>query len=338
MEKIWRSPGLLVYDGRMKIVLDKTRVQAAIVAVPVLIVAAIGLYYYFFIRPTYGIFHEAFLARDTAVRAVFKPVLVQSYVSSLAPTGSRLVRGVPRVSSLQQFAFRTEWIHKMPFEFTFLLDQRSPDHLGVLLFVREHPAAEAFDSLVNDTGFFTALHPIRWEQRRVSRQGAGQLIAAGTLPIPTTARNAVSQHWPTYQPVQALPVTGRHFIEIAVNNRNGALMELHGALMRAVQVWADAGLEQEIHGLWPVIEEARLTGDLDGADQLRFTVSVLCATAEAARDTADAMSAAAYKIDQYLDAQFGFTLNGAVQASGDTVRGEYTLTDFEPRLRRALGG
>ncbi len=322
----------------MRLVIDKTRLQATLVAIPILVVAAAGLYYYFFVLPTYGVFHEEWLARDTAVRAVVKPVLVQSYVSSLAPTGSKFVPGVPKVSSLQQFAFRTEWIHKMPFEFTFLFDQRSPDHFGVVLFVRERPAAEAFDSLVNDTGFFRALHPIRWEQPRITRQGAGRLIASGTLPIPPSNRDAVSSHWPEYHPIETLPVTGRHFIEIVVNNRNGALVELQGALSRAVHGWADAALERELYRLWPDVEETRLTANLVGADQLRFSVEVQCATATSAGEAAALMDAAAEAIRRYLSSRFGFTLEGAADSSGVQARGDYVLSGFEARLRRALGG
>ena len=322
----------------MKIGLDKTRIQALLIAVPVVILVAAGLYYFFFIRPTYGVFHEPWLAQDTAVRVVLKPVLVQSYVSSLAPTGSRFISGVPQVSSLQQFAFRTEWIHKMPFEFSFLLDQRSPEYFGVLLFVREHPASEAFDSLVDNSGFFNGLYPIRWEQQRMSRQGTGQLIASATLPIPSATRTSVSKSWPRYIPIDAPPVTGRRFIEIAVNNRNGALMELHGALERAVVPWADVNLERRMHQLWPVILDARLTADLAGSDRLVFSAEIVCSTPIEANDVWLTVQNAAEAVGRYLRSAHGFDLNGSATVSGDTVHGEYVLSDFEARLRRALGG
>ncbi len=322
----------------MRIVLDKTRIQAVVIAVPIAVVVAVGLYYYFFIRPTYGVFHEPYLAQDTAVRTVLKPVLVQSYVSSLAPSGSQYISGVPRVTSLQQFAFRTEWIHKMPFEFTFLLDQRSPEYFGVLLFVREHPAAEAFDELVNNTRFFNSLHPIAWEQRQMSRQGTGQMIAAGTLPIPAAARRAVSEAWPQYVPIDAPPVTGTHFIEVAVNNRNGALMELHAGLTRAVAPWADAELDRTMRRLWPAIEDVRLTADLAGNDRLVFRNEIGCTTPMEANDVRLAAENAAAAVARYLESAYGYQLQGSLSVSGDMVHGEYTLSGFEASLRRVLGG
>ncbi len=328
----------LWYHACMKVVLDKTRIQAVLIAVPIVLVIGVGLYYFFFIRPTYGVFHEPLMAQDTAVRLVTKPVLVQSYVSSLAPTGSRYISGVPKVSSLQQFVFRTEWIHKMPFEFSFLLDHRSPEHFGVLLFVREHPASEAFDSLVDGSGFFRALYPLRWEQQRMSRQSTGQLIATATLPIPSATREAVSASWPDYVPIAPPPVTGRHFIEVGVNNRNGALMELHGALARAVVPWADANLERRMRQLWPAILDVRLTGDLAGDDRLVFVAEIVCGTAVEATDVRLAVENAAQAIGRYLQSAHGFQLRGSASVFGDTVESEYVLSGFESRLRRALGG
>ena len=61
----------------MRIAIDRTRLQAIIVGVPLVLCIAAGSYYYFFIRPRTGVTHEAFLVPDTAVRAVLKPVLVQ---------------------------------------------------------------------------------------------------------------------------------------------------------------------------------------------------------------------------------------------------------------------
>lgn len=322
----------------MRIELDKTRIQAIVIAIPLVIAIAAGMYYIFLVRPTYGVFHEPLMAQDTAVRVILKPVLIQSYVSSLAPTGSKFIKGIPKVSSLQQFAFRTEWIHKMPFEFSFLLDQRSPEHFGVLLFIREHPTSESFADLVNGSNFFTDLYPIVWEQQHVSRKGTGQLIATGTLPIPLPTRKFVSKNWPDYAPLDAPAVTGRHFIEIAVNNSNGALMELHGALTRAVTPWANATLERNIYELWPSIQDVELTADLVEEDQILFEGGFTCTSNTQAENLLLVAETAAVAIGQYLQSSQGFSLSGRARLSKNSVRFKYTLSGFETRLRNALGG
>lgn len=323
----------------MRIVIDKTRLQALIVGVPLILCIAAASYYYFFLRPRTGVTHEAFLVPDTAVRAVLKPVLVQDYVSSLAPAGTRFVKGVPKFTSLQQFSFRTEWIHKMPFEFTFLMDQRSPDFLGVILYVQEHPAAEAFDDLVNDSGFFRALYPIQWESSRMLRQGENHLLAMATLPVPETTRDAVSRSFPDYVPFDPPEVTGAHFAEIAINNQNGALMELQGALYRLVGVLNNPDLEARLNEIWPQVAGVYFTADLEEPNRLSMTLEVTLTDPGAANDAAALLDQAAGGVTDYLGARFGFSFAGAARPDGpDIVSGTYLLSGFENRLRSALGG
>ena len=323
----------------MRIALDRTRIQALLITIPLILVLGAGGYYWFFVRPMYGVSHEPYMAGDTAVRAVAKPVLVQSYVSSLAHTGTRFVRGVPKVTSLQQFTFRTEWVHKMPFEFTFLFDQRSPDYLGVSLYVQEHPASESFADLVNDSGFFPALYPIRWERPRMTRQGTNQLLATGTLPVPQPTRDAVSAHFPDYYPLDAPPVRGDHFVEVAVNNQNGALMEMHGAFSRLTGLLSDPALERQLKMLWPAVEAARVTADLAGPDHLAIHVLVECIDAAGANAALATLDRAENAIGAYLASRYGFGFDGAARLEGGgAVAGVYTFTGFEARLRGALGG
>jgi len=324
----------------MRIVLDKTRLQVLMVAVPLAIIIASGAYYYFYIRPKQGISHQSFLAQDTAVRVVIKPPRVQSYVTSLAPVATRFVKGVPKFTSLQQFSFRTEWIHKMPFEFTLLLDQRSPDFLGVLLYVQENPASESFAGLVDDSDFFRALRPIRWEHARMMRRDTGQLTASGTLPIPVGTRDAVSSSFPNYVPFDAPPVTGRHFVEIAVNNQNGSLMELQGALAGLVDVLNAPDLEEEMKRLWVAVKSVRLTADLIADDRLSLNMEIACGNTQDADAAAELMWKTTDAADAYLNNRFGFRLEGSSStypSEEATAFGNFALTGFEKRLRNALG-
>lgn len=323
----------------MRIAIDRTRLQAAAIGIPLVLVMAVGAYYYFFLRPRYGVTHEAFLVPDTAARAVLKPVLVQEYVSSLAPAGTRFIKGVPKFTSLQQFSFRTEWVHKMPFEFTFLLDHRSPDFLGVILYVQEHPAAEAFDDLVNDSGFFRELYPVQWESERMLRQGENHMLAMGTLPIPAGTRDAVSRSFPEYVPFDPPEVTGSHFAEIAINNQNGALLELQGALARLVGVLNDPGLEERLSQLWPAVAGAYFTADLTQDNRLSMTLELTLLDPGAASEAVALLDQAAADVSRYLSSRFGFSFAGTARPDGaDIVAGTYLLSGFENRLRSALGG
>lgn len=296
-----------------------------------------GAYYYFFIAPRYGIYHEDLLAPDTALRVVFKPVLVQKYISSLAPAGSSLIPGIPKVSSMQQMHFRTEWIHKMPFEFSFLLDQRASDQLGVLFFVKEHPASESFSELVDDGGFFRATRPIVWDQSRMSRYAVRTLTATGSVLIPRTYQEETAKHHPVYSPLTPPEVKGHHFLEAALNNKNGTLIELLGAFSAPLRPILSTDTEKTLISLSPNIEGAFLKAFLSEADLLLIEVTVECSDSSSAEEVSKAVLAAAYDTAAFAKRE-GFALywDSDIEDNHVLLTGEFS--DFEPKIRRAMGG
>lgn len=296
-----------------------------------------GAYYYFFVYPQYGIHHEELLAPDTALRVVFKPVLVQKYVSSLAPTGSSLIPGIPKVSSMQTMHFRTEWIHKMPFEISFLLDQRASDQLGVLFFVKEHPSSESFADLLETGGFFPHTRPIRWERNRMSSYGTRTLAAAGTVHIPRTALEQLAQLHPHYAPLKAPAVKGHHFVEAALNNGNGTLIELLGAFHGPLQSVLHEKTKQQLVAVSPLIEDVFMTISLAKADLLQIKVDIHCQDSSDTSAVLESSLNTAYDVAGYAKRE-GFTLYWDSDVEGDRVYLEGELTDFESKVRRALGG
>lgn len=329
----------LELKSRMRIYITRIQLKTVLLVLPAIALMVGGVYYYFFIRPLYGVAHESYLLKDTAIRAVIKPPFVQSYVSSLANPATRFVKGVPKVTSLQNFVFRTEWIHKMPFEFTFLLDQRSPDFLGVQLFIQENPASESFGDLLNTSGFFYELRPIQWDADRIMRQASMQLLATGTLPIPQRVRDSVSLYFPDYVPFDPPRVRGDHFIEIAIENQNGALMEVHGALERITDLLKDDGLDAVLYQLWPSVQWLYLTGDLIENDRLGFTLEVYCKDANGAEKAFEVAARVKESVHRYVASTLGFVFAGEATRDGQaTIKGTYSLTGFEGCLRRALGG
>jgi hypothetical protein len=115
-------------------------------------------------------------------------------------------------------------------------------------------------------------------------------------------------------------------------------MELHGALTRAVTAWASPDLERDMYQLWPMIEKVQITADLEADDTLVFRAEIFCASADAAGDIFVVVETAAEAAGGYLEGRHDFQLNGRADPAGDTVTAEYTLSGFEPKLRRALGG
>ncbi len=311
--------------------------RTLLLGLPGVLLAAFVTWYMLFRGPGAAVGHREFVKADTAVIAVVCPPHVQSYVSGLVPAATRFVPGIPKITSMQSRAIDFDWIHKMPREMAFLFDQRSPEYHGVTLFFREHPTSESLERLV-DAGFFYSLRPIEWQGSALVRQGMGKLTAEGRLSIPPYAQIATEKQFPNYTPLDTPRVSGNHFVEIAINNRNGALAEMQGALAGLVAPWADTSFRERLMNLSSKVESGTFTADLVRDDALECALTLECGNAAAAVDVENAVAAAADAVAGFLGSAYGFSLVGAVERGGSEVRAEHTLGGFEGRLRRALGG
>jgi len=130
---------------------------------------------------------------------------------------------------------------------------------------------------------------------------------------------------------------GGHFLEAAADNRMGVLQEMHGAVMAGWGQPGGEGLHQSLTDAWPMVQRARLTADLDGPDRLTFRGEAIATDGVDQAYLADTVAYLAETIDAGLRAWRGLRLQGQVQWTSDrTLEAVYTLTEFEPPLRRAL--
>jgi len=311
--------------------------RSLLFVLPAVLAALVAGWWLFLRGPGAAVAHREFLQADTPVIAVVNPPRVQAYVSSLAHSATRFVPGIPKLSSMQARAFSFDWIHKMPLEMAFLFDQRASDAYAVTLLFRENPTSESLEGLV-DAGFFQTLRPVRFPGSRLARKGGGILLSEGTLPVPPFVKELAQKRYPGYIPVDAPAVSGNHFVEIAINNRNGALVELQGALSELISPWAAGGTRQTLLDLAPEVVEGVFTADLADDDRLECRMEAECASAAGAEAVAGILGTAADEVAFWLEEANGFGLAGSVERSGSSVRGVWQLTGFEPKLRRALGG
>ena len=305
---------------------------------PGVLVAVVVTWWFLFRGPAPALRHAEYLCPETAVRAVLCPARVQSYVSSLAPMATRFVRGIPKLSSMQGGPIRFDWLHKMPLEMAFLFDQAFPGRFGVTLFLQEHPTGEPLDELVDSSSFLGDLQPIVWSSPRLRREPKGRLLVEGQLTVPTYVQELATRIWPHYQPVETPPIGGNHFLEISINNCNGALLQLQGALVDLFVPWADPQLQETLNASTQNVLEARAFADLAGDDHLVFHVELQCTDPGSAGTLAGVCRAAGQALSTYLQSSQGFALEGAVAAERARVVADYHLRGFEPRLRHALGG
>jgi hypothetical protein len=319
--------------------MKRTRLATGIIVAAAGIIAAALTAWYLFYRPLPGISHATHLTPSTAIRVVLQPARVQGYVSRLAPTATRYVKGIPRLTSMQPGPIRLDWIHTLPYEFTLLFAQDAADFQTVLLFVKENPDGRNFAGVLNDSSLFRDLRAVDWPSHRVRADKSGALLASGSLVIPEDTQAAVEAAWPRIVPARIPEVEGDHFLEIAADNGNGALMEIHGALAAAYGPWGGPELQQALRAAWPAIDNLRLSADLEEDDRLAFTLRVQTVREDARDSVQAAATQFAAEVEAWLRDEEGFVFSGETKWTDPyTLTGHYRLTGFEPNLRRALGG
>ena len=116
-------------------------------------------------------------------------------------------------------------------------------------------------------------------------------------------------------------------------------MELQGALSRLAGILNNRELEDSMLRLWAGVESAHLSADLEGDDRVGLHMEIVCQETRTATIAAEAIQEIADAINMYLNARFGFLLQGTAYPEEEAkVSGNFTLTGFEERLRNALGG
>jgi hypothetical protein len=140
-------------------------------------------------------------------------------------------------------------------------------------------------------------------------------------------------------PARIPEVEGDHFLEIAADNGNGALMEIHGALAAAYGPRGGPELQQALVTAWPAIDNLHLSADLEEDDRLAFTLRVQTVREDARDSVQAAATQFAAEVEAWLRDEEGFSFSGEMAWRDTyTLTGHYRLTGFEPALRRALGG
>ena len=310
--------------------------QVFFVALTVFAALVITVWYLYWATPGRRS-HERYLEPGVLARASLQPARAQRYVSRLAPTATRFITTVPKVTSLQARAFRVDWVHTLPYEFTLLFASAPPGETSVMLFVNTLPEDTGFPQEFNQSSFFRdarRMAQIEWDRESLALVEKHVYTATGRISLPPGGGAAQTLSTLDERPPQW---TGNHLVECSAVNRNGALAALHAALISG----GNYGLADEDHaalmGAWSAIEQIQLTGDLVRDDLIEFTLTVRCSQ-ERPDHVAYAAEMIAAGAADTLARRHGFLLEGG----GDwrdprTYAAQYRLSGFESALRRALG-
>jgi len=150
----------------------------------VMLLAAGAATWFYFFYATFGrVPHEAFMGRATAVRLTFQPYRIQRYISSLAPLGTRFIKGVPQLSSMQGGPIRINWIHRLPYEISLLLEEQAEDSLAAAFFVNVRPEPNDFMEALNESRLLHVLRFVQWRPYQVTPKAEGVLMTQGWFPF-----------------------------------------------------------------------------------------------------------------------------------------------------------
>mgnify|MGYP006280045093 CR=1 FL=1 len=305
-------------------------VSVALVALAAVIAATMTIVYLLF-PPVPRPAHEPWLMPNTALRIVLQPSRAQHYITKLAPTATRFIKGVPRLSSTQGRALRIDWIHALPHEMTLLVARPRPEELRVRLVVRERPESESMAAVLNHSGFFRALRFAAWDRARLVPENGHFLAAQGRVALPTHVP-PLEQRFPPPE------LDTGHLFEIAGTNRGGVPALFHEELVRTYGAYAGQDAHEAVQWSLDGVRRFRFTADLAAPDTLGLRLEIACSGARGLQAAAEAAHLVEEAVRARLLDEEGFRLEGAAAPVSETeLRATYTLTGFEPQLSRALG-
>lgn len=325
-----------VYEKRRFALPSRERMLQITLAACAILIAGLSTIWYLYWATPGRRTHERYMAPGTYVRLSLQPARAQRYVSRLAPTATRFITSVPKVTSLQSRAFRVDWIHTLPYEFSLLFASVLPEETSVILFVNTVPEDAAFPGEFNQSPFFRdarRMAQMEWDRPALALAEKNVHLAAGRIFMPRSTGApqglvGLDERPPRWR--------GKHLLELSAVNRDGALAALHAALISG----SNYGIADMDHAAlmtaWSAIDELHLTGDLIRDDLIEFALTVHCAQ-DRPEHVANAAEMAAAGVAEALARQrFRFEGSGGWR-DAFTYAAQYRLTGFEPALRRALG-
>lgn len=217
--------------------------------------------------------HKRLLTDSTTFRLTLQPNIAQDYITSLAPGVTRFIGAVPKFTSMQARAFRVDWIHALPYEISFLLDQADAASPGMTVYVNPIPDNDSFVGEVNGWGALNEIQGVRWAGAKLVPDGEQQYIAKGALAVPGDAAQLL-QAWQE-SPGSLYPFDGGRLIDLAADNGKGVLLALHRAFRQSLWDWAAPETNEALVALWPQVARVQVHGDLTRDDELTFAFKLV---------------------------------------------------------------
>lgn len=289
--------------------LKKLAIVAAVLGVIAAVAAGITLNH---LNGTYGIFtsetvgHDTFALPDTRLRVSIDTLQL----------GADMVPYLPENPPLPGW---------LPWDLPSLLPKVLPREVAILggsdyadgaynltVFVNEQRGGPALPEYLNNQYKFKQQFPaVEWAPEGFQLERRGVLSAQGKLPLPLDLEDTILQTWSLELPDTPLTLFGDHMAEAVVDNRNGEIVTLMGAL---APVW-NSSLEEmqrnpQIDALLTMladVSDIRLAVDFKTTDILLLQFRIHAAQAVGGQ-LEFFIPLAIPMLSQQLEVQYGLTL------------------------------
>ncbi len=291
-----------------------------------------------------AISHETVATGNTVLRVVFKPETISPLLAQLIPAEQ-----IP--PSLAKMGYAPDkWLpYILPREGAILAaPDMANNKLNLTFFVNEKRGGPFIVDLLNNRTDIKAQNPLNnipgvtWDGQGATLAERGALELRGSMAIPDTVEPAILKSWKPTPPVEPLRIEGAHTLEAVMDNRNGNILAVYGALMAAQgRDWEvllkDPNVGAMVSGVLPDILDIRAAADLIDFDTATVNLRV-DATAEKGPGL-EFMVKMVWPNVLEAAAQQGITVKG--EPLWDQQKGalliDLTLSGFRPALERAVG-
>ncbi len=286
------------------------------------------------LREAGAISHEQFATPRTKFRAVIDGPKIEELIIRHLPKNIPLPAWVP-------VSIPTLVKKGLPHEVAILEESDyATSEVTFTLFLNERRFGPFLADKVRMDDVSPEMNILRWDTPLFKMPERGALQATAHLPIPDGLESRLLEDWTHDIAGEPLKVEGGHLAEVVLDNRNGEIFTLLGAMIKANGGdWRAQLLEQGavlVMSILPMIHDVRLNADLTAPDTLRIRLRT-----DADPNAATALNLfAGFSLPALKEAAAfkGMKLDGSATWSDaeQALLGDFTLTGFEPLIEQQV--
>lgn len=280
--------------------------------------------------------HEQAVKGDTRIRFVISPEKLAPFIAAYLPP--KMQEAVARFMNAEDALSMV-----LPREIALLA--RSDilgKNMGLTLFANEKYLGRMIQERVNGSEFFSNIPQINWTTNGFELPERGFLYAEGNLPFPDSVEEDLNKLWPVAAKEPAAAAEGTSQAELVIDNRNGDILAVAGALVQASgQDWnllKENQYGRTAIGIMESIHIGRLKADMMDMDTAAIQLRI-DSDAEKGPGLQFLLSGLALPyLREHIKKNYALVLEGELpwNAGENAIIGSFKLTGLKPFLQSRL--